>query len=116
MTVAIDTLQAVEAVFAERIAAGTAPGASWAVFDRGGVAASGGTGVVSLDPGSPGPHRVPTRCSASRAARRASPPRPCSCCAIADCSTSMPRRDRSSPSSSPRFRVASTSIRPCGCS
>ena len=55
MTVAIDTLQAVEAVFAERIAAGTAPGASWAVFDRGGVVASGGTGVVSLDPGRPAP-------------------------------------------------------------
>lgn len=55
MTVAIDTLQAVEAVFAERIAAGTAPGASWAVFDRGGVVASGDTGVVSLDQGRPAP-------------------------------------------------------------
>jgi CubicO group peptidase (beta-lactamase class C family) len=50
MTVDVDTLQAVEAVFTERIAAGTAPGSSWAVFDRGGVVASGGAGIASLGP------------------------------------------------------------------
>ncbi|KQZ08643.1 hypothetical protein ASD23_09590 [Agromyces sp. Root1464] len=55
MTVAIDTLQAVETVFAERIATGTAPGGSWAVFDRSGVVASGGTGAASLDAGRPVP-------------------------------------------------------------
>ncbi|MFB9309397.1 CubicO group peptidase (beta-lactamase class C family) [Agromyces hippuratus] len=55
MTVATDTLQAVEAVFAERIAAGTAPGASWAVLDRSGVVAGGGVGVASLDPVRPAP-------------------------------------------------------------
>ncbi|MBM7830162.1 CubicO group peptidase (beta-lactamase class C family) [Agromyces cerinus] len=55
MTVATDTLQAVEAVFAERIAAGTAPGAGWAVFDRSGIVVSGGIGVASLDPVCPAP-------------------------------------------------------------
>lgn len=55
MTVAADTLQAVEAVFAERIGAGTAPGGSWVVFDRSGVVASGGVGIAALDPAQPAP-------------------------------------------------------------
>ncbi|WP_198165628.1 serine hydrolase domain-containing protein [Agromyces laixinhei] len=53
MTIAADALRAVEAVFTERIAANAAPGSSWAVFDRGGVVASGGAGVTSLDPSHP---------------------------------------------------------------
>ncbi|PWC03899.1 serine hydrolase [Agromyces badenianii] len=48
MTVAADTIQAVEAVFTGRLAAGTAPGSSWAVFDRGGVVAAGGSGDAEL--------------------------------------------------------------------
>lgn len=55
MTVAASTLHAVEAVFTDRIEAGTAPGASWAVFDRSGIVASGGAGVASLDPARPAP-------------------------------------------------------------
>ncbi|SIN71406.1 serine hydrolase domain-containing protein [Agromyces cerinus] len=55
MTVATDTLQAVEAVFAERIEAATALGGSWALFDRDGVVASGGAGIASLDPARPAP-------------------------------------------------------------
>ncbi|KRC63091.1 hypothetical protein ASE14_04750 [Agromyces sp. Root81] len=55
MTVAAETLQAVEAVFTERVAARTAPGASWSVFDRSGVVAAGGIGIDDLDTGrSPG--------------------------------------------------------------
>ena len=59
MTVAAVTLQAVEAVFAERIAAGTAPGGSWAVFDRGGVVAGGGVGAASIAP----PNSTPSSAS-----------------------------------------------------
>ncbi|MEF3405361.1 serine hydrolase domain-containing protein [Agromyces sp. CCNWLW203] len=55
MTVAADTLQAVETVFAERIAAGTAPGGSWAVFDRNGIVASGGVGVAAVHHATPAP-------------------------------------------------------------
>ncbi|MGW9629127.1 serine hydrolase domain-containing protein [Agromyces sp. NPDC055520] len=59
MTVAAETLHAVETVFTERIAAGTAPGGSWAVFDRDGVVASGGAGFVSLGGSSNGPTSAP---------------------------------------------------------
>lgn len=48
MNVAADTVRAVESVFAERLAAGTAPGSSWAVFDRGGLVAAAGSGAAEL--------------------------------------------------------------------
>lgn len=48
MTIAVETRRAVEAVFTERLATGTAPGSSWAVFDRAGVIAAGGAGSANL--------------------------------------------------------------------
>lgn len=48
MPIAAETVSAVEAIFERRLREGTAPGSAWAVFDRDGVAATGGLGDARL--------------------------------------------------------------------
>lgn len=55
MPIAVETVNAVEAIFACRIREGSAPGSAWAAFDHAGVVASGGFGEARVGGGASGP-------------------------------------------------------------